>query len=160
MRLMECFCIHFKIASLLLSFPSKASWKDSNELETPCLPWHSGRTCQHIPWPWHSLTNLISTSAMLSWLHCSFVVHHIFNFTQICFWLSNCNLTFSPSRLSLEDTQQWSQSLERLLESKCRLLFPRQQEYCKNVKLCLWEWLFNLDWWFYRKGEVEGLFCS
>uniref|UniRef100_A0A3Q2QE79 Regulator of G protein signaling 13 n=1 Tax=Fundulus heteroclitus TaxID=8078 RepID=A0A3Q2QE79_FUNHE len=27
-------------------------------------------------------------------------------------------LVFSPSRLSLEDTQQWSQSLERLLESK------------------------------------------
>lgn len=37
-------------------------------------------------------------------------------------------LPFSPSRLSLEDTQQWSQSLERLLESKCRwFLFPPHQ---------------------------------
>lgn len=33
-------------------------------------------------------------------------------------------LAFSFSRLSLEDTQQWSQSLERLLDSKCRFDFP------------------------------------
>lgn len=46
------FCIRFsfKIASLLLSFPSMASWKDSNELETPCLLWHSMHARRHIPW--------------------------------------------------------------------------------------------------------------
>lgn len=43
------FCIRFgfKIASLLLSFPSMASWKDSNELETPCLLWHGTHAHQH-----------------------------------------------------------------------------------------------------------------
>lgn len=65
------FCIHFsfKIASLLLSFPSMASWKDSNELETPCLLWHSMHAPTY-PMVWHFCTNLISTSAKLSWLDC------------------------------------------------------------------------------------------
>lgn len=39
------------------------------------------------------------------------------------------SLVFPSSRLSLEDTQQWSQSLERLLESKCRFAFPLRWEF-------------------------------
>lgn len=63
------FCIHFgsKIASLLLSFPSMASWKDSNDLRTACLLWHAAHTPTY---PRLSAfffnMNLISTSAVLS----------------------------------------------------------------------------------------------
>lgn len=70
-------CIHFgsKIAK---PAPTHVHlWhheRGSNELETSCLPWHSTRACQHIPWLWHFSSffcmNLISTSAVLSCLHC------------------------------------------------------------------------------------------
>lgn len=53
---------------------------------------------------------------------------------------------FSPSRLSLEDTQQWSQSLERLLESKCRWFHPEEESADGHVR-------------FYGRFHVAG-FCS
>lgn len=69
--------------------------------------------------------NLISTSAVLSCLHCfwglAVQTRPYFTPKSDSGWV--ILLVFSSSRLSLEDTQQWSQSLERLLESKCRFAF-------------------------------------
>lgn len=128
-RLMECFCIHFssKIASRLPSCPSMASWKDSNELETPCLPWHGTLRMPTYPMAWTFFCIKCDKHICYALL---FTLRPRPRSSTPAFFLPKFDsgwvifLAFSSSRLSLEDTQQWSQSLERLLESKCRLLSP------------------------------------
>lgn len=90
------FCIHFgfKIASLLLWFPSMALSKDSNELETPCLLWHSAHTHASIS---HGLMFLYEFDKhicyafliSLSLCPCSPCSSPWLYFTQIWCWLSN-----------------------------------------------------------------------
>lgn len=68
-------------------------------------------------------------------------------------WL--IQLVFSPSRLSLEDTQQWSQSLERLLESKCRFfLLLRMRRLFKHEI----EFEFKQNKWFKKKLKKGSVF--
>lgn len=94
------FCIHFgfKIASLLLSFPSMASWKDSNELETPCLLWQRMHAHNYIPWLdiFHEFDKHICYDFLLLDCFCilvALIVHPKFYFTQIWFWLLTCILS-------------------------------------------------------------------